>query len=330
MNITSEIAKTTGVERSKSYRKCRLAAWFSKAGGILVAAGLARAALSSENVPHRPFAEWADVPNQGQFVAGLVYEESEAYGIWAAGQPHDVTLKAGGESYGIDINQGYVALQYGLTARWAADLNVGATTVGWRSFDHGIIQSTVGLMDVSFGVRYQVLKEQSCESAWTPTLTLRAGAILPGTYDENIAFSPGLRSAAIEPEVLLRKHFGWPGLGAYGDGLFRWNRTTENNQYIMSIGLFQQISGWEIDLGYRHLQTLSGSDIVWVGDGSIIYPRDPRENYDAIEAGFSYSTAKRRIKYGFHTSAVLDGNNTDSKFWIGGSVDFPFGGEQGN
>jgi hypothetical protein len=256
--------------------------------------------------------------------------ESEAYSIWASGVQHDVTLKAGGESYGIDINQGYVALQYGITARWAADLNVGATTVGWRFFDNGAIRSTTGLMDVSIGVRYQILQEQSSNSVWIPTLTVRAGAILPGTYDENIAFSPGLRSAAIEPEVLLRKHFGWPGLGAYGDALYRWNRTTGNDQYIVSIGLFQQISRWEIDIGYRHLQTLSGSDIVWVGDGSIIYPRDPRENRDEIEAGFSYSTSKRRIKYGFHTRAVFDGNNTDSKFWVGGSVDFPFGGKQGN
>jgi hypothetical protein len=330
MNVTNKIAPPAGVETSRSYRKRRLAAWYSKACVIVVAAGLARAGLSSENVPHRPFAEWADVPNQGQFVAGLVYEESEAYSIWAAGKQHDVTLKMDGESYGIDINQGYLSLQYGITGRWALDLNVGATTVGWRSFDHGTIRSTTGLMDVSFGVRYQVLQEQSTNSPWIPTLTLRAGGDLPGTYDENIAFSPGLRSAAVEPEVLLRKHFGWPGLGAYGDGLFRWNRTTGNNQYITSIGLFQQISRWEIDIGYRHLQTLSGSDIVWVGDGSIIYPRDPRENSDEIEAGFSYSTAKRRIRYGFHTSAVFDGNNTDSKFWVGGSVDFPFGGKQAN
>ena len=328
MNVTKHIAPKAPVETSTAYCKRQRPTWRSKAIGCVVAAGLARAALSSENVPHRPFAEWAEVPNQGQFVAGLVYEESEAYDIWAAGQHHDVTFKADGEHYGIDINQGYIALQYGITARWAVDLNVGATTVGWRSFDHGVIQSTTGLMDVSFGVRYQILQEQLSESACIPTLTARVGAVVPGTYSENIAFSPGLRSAAIEPELLARKHFGWPGLGAYGDGLFRWNRTTENNQYIMSAGLFQQIQRWEIDLGFRHLQTLSGSDIIWVGDGSIIYPRDPRENCDEVEAGFSYSTAKRQIRYGFHTRAVVDGNNIDSKFWIGGAVDFPFGGKQ--
>jgi hypothetical protein len=41
-------------------------------------------------------------------------------------------------------------------------------------------------------------------------------------------------------------------------------------------------------------------------------------------------TSKRQIRYGFHTRTVFDGNNTDSKSWVGGSVDFPFGGNQEN
>ena len=260
-------------------------------------------------------------------------EESEAYHVWANDVSHNVTWHAGGESYGIDINQGYVALQYGLTERWAADLNIGATTAGWRYFDNGHIQSTTGLMDASFGVRYQLFNEAQADSPWIPTLTFRAGAVLPGDYDQNFAFAPGLRAAAIEPEVLARKHFGWPGLGAYADLLYRWNRTTGNDQYITAIGLFQQIKGWELDVGYRHLQTLSGSDIVYPVDPNtnggldIIYPRDVREISDAIEAGFSYTTAKRRIRYGFHSRTVFDGNNTDRAFWVGGSIDIPFGGK---
>lgn len=327
MNVRNELEPSRGVQASRGNPNRRLPALF-KTAVILAATAMARVALSSEDVPHRPFAQWADMPKQGQFVAGLVYEESEAYHIWVGGQRHNVTWKAEGEDYGIDINQGYFALQYGIAPRWAADLNLGATTVGWRYFDHGTIRSTTGLMDVAFGVRYQIFQEQPDQSGWMPTLTFRAGAVVPGSYSQSFAFAPGLRSAAIEPELLLRKHFGWPGLGVYGDGLYRWNRTTGNDQYIMSIGLFQQIRGWEIDIGYRHLQTLSGSDIVWVGDGTIIYPRDPRENSDALEAGFSYETSKRRIRYGFNTRTIFDGNNTDAKFWVGGSIDFPLGATQ--
>ena len=178
---------------------------------------------------------------------------------------------------------------------------------------------------------YQDINEaQDTNSPWLPTLTFRAGAVLPGTVNEEFDFAPGLRSAAIEPEFLLRKHFGWPGLGVYGDALYRWNRTTGNDQYITAIGLFQQIKGWELDAGYRHLQTLSGTDISFADPNNLAtldYPRDAREISDAIEAGFSYTTSKRHFRYGFQTRTVFDGINTDRKFWIGASIDIPIGGK---
>jgi hypothetical protein len=301
--------------------------------GLLLAAALVPMVLASENVPHRPYAQWADVPESGQFVFGLVYEESEAYHIWASGKQHDITVNPpDGENYGIDMNQGYLALQYGITEKWAADLSIGITTVGWRSFSPNYAtESATGLMDWSFGVRYQIFREAlQTNSPWLPTLTFRAGAVLPGSYSENFIFAPGLRSAAIEPELLLRKHFGWPGLGVYGDALYRWNRTTGNDQYIVAVGLFQQIKGWELDVGYRRMQTISGTDISFTNPNdlsTIVYPRDPREINDSIEAGFSYTTSKRHWRYGFHSRTVLDGNNSDSKFWVGGSIDIPIGGK---
>jgi len=285
-------------------------------------------ASASENVPRRPFALWADLPEPHQFVAGFVYEESEAYHIYVNNQAQNVTWHKGGENYGIDMNQGYIALQYGIAKHWAADLNFGGTTVGWRYFDNGAIKSTVGLMDISFGVRYQIVNETNAASCWLPTATFRAGAVMPGNYDENFAFAPGVRSAAIEPGLLLRKHFGWPGFGLYGDALYRWNRTTANDQYILAFGLFQQVKGWELDAGYRHLQTISGSDISFdpADPTSLVYPRDVREINDALEFGFSYTTSKRHVRFGFHGRSVFAGNNTDRKFWVGGSFDIPFGG----
>lgn len=313
----------------------RLTRRLAIAAGLLLTVAMPLKVLASENVPHRPFAYWADLPEPGQFVVGFVYEQSEAYHIYTGGQYHNVTWMSGGEHYGIDINQGYFALQYGLNDRWALDLNVGYTSLGWRYFDEGGIQSTTGLMDSSFGVRYQIFNElKETNNPWVPTLTFRAGAVMPGTFSESFIFAPGSRSTAIEPELLLRKHFGWPGLGFYGDGLYRYNMTIGNDQYIIAAGLFQQIKGWEIDAGYKHLQTLSGTGITWLGDPStynpnIIYPRDPKENNDAIQFGFSYTTAKRHWRYGFQLTSVVDGNNTDAKLVLGGSIDIPIGGKHG-
>jgi len=289
--------------------------------------------LASENVPHAPFAQWADLPERGQFVAGLVYQESEAYHIWAKNTYHNVTVRAAdGEDYGIDINQGYVPLQFGLTEKWALDLSVGYTTVGWRYFSNHSPdfqpESTSGLMDVSFGVRYQVCKENLKDSPWRPTLTLRAGAVLPGAYEQAFPFAPGNRSAAIEPELLLRKHFGWPGLGFYNDSLFRWNRTTHNDEYIEAVGFFQQIKGWELDVGYRRLGTIQGEDIRLLPNREIYYPVMIRENSDSIEAGFSFTTSKRHFQYGFYARDVIGGVNSDGKFWVGGYVNLPLGGKK--
>ena len=304
---------------------------------LLLASALAPTAQASEDVAQRPFGYWADLPTQGQFVLGMVYEQAKAYTIYADGQRVPVKIRSGGENYGIDTRQGYFALQYGLNARWAFDLEAGGTTVGWRSFSpNQSVEQTTGVMDVSFGARYQIWNEAiDTNSAWIPTLTFRAGAVLPGTYSQSLAFTPGFRSAAIEPELIARKHFGWKGFGAYGDALYRWNMTTENDNMILAVGFFQQIKSWELDVGFEHLQTFSGGDITFSlppSDpnylSSINYPRDVREISESIQAGFSYTTSKRHWKYGFHSRTVLAGNNTDLKPWFGASIDIPIGGKQ--
>ncbi len=297
------------------------------AGAVLLTAGLVQA---SENVPHTPYAEWANVPDPGQLVTRLTYQESEAYHFWAGSTRHAVDISMDGEHYGIDINQGYVSLQYGINEKWAADLAVGYTTVGWRYFANGgapgTVRSTTGLMDTALGVRYQIFKEGEAPHDWIPTLTFRAGAVLPGTYDQDIPFAPGDRSTGIEPELLARKHFGWTGLGAYADGLFRWNHTVGNDHYIVSFGLFQQIGNWELDAGYRRLGTVSGQNIQFdSATQKIFYPREVRENQDSIEAGFDYRTGWRGLRVGFQSRTVFDGANTDKKFWLGGFVEMPFG-----
>jgi hypothetical protein len=208
-------------------------------------------------------------------------------------------------------------------------VSLGATTVGWRYFSNkapsGTIQSTEGLMDSSFGVRYQIFNETQTHSFWIPTLTFRAGAVLPGSYDEDLPFAPGNRSTAIEPELLLRKHFGWTGLGVYANGLFRWNSTTHNDQYIISAGFFQMIQHWELQAGYRRLGATDGEDIVLNPDRTIYYPRNLRETTHAFEAGFNYTTPRKHIQFGFYSRAVLDGMNSDQKLWIGAYINFPLG-----
>ena len=67
------------------------------------------------------------------------------------------------------------------------------------------------------------------------------------------------------------------------------------------------------------------TDMVTVGaDGTVEAALDL-----ALEAGFSYTTSKRHWRYGFHLTSVVDGNNSDAKLWLGGSIDIPIGGKHG-
>ncbi len=292
---------------------------------VMVLAGVLPVA-AAENVPRKPFAQWANLPAAGQFVVTPWYMEAEAYRIWRGEKRENITVHLDDEPYGIDYMQGVIALEYGIAPKWAADLEVGFTTVGTRSFNPTAeSESTLGLMDTSFGVRYQICNEAGAQSPWVPTLTFRAGAVVPGTFDKNFPFAPGDRSAAIEPSFLLRKHFGWQGLGGYGDVLYRWMRTSGVDQYIAAVGLFQEIKGWTLSGGYRHLQCTSGVDIGGSGT-TITYSPEVREISDSVQAGFSYTTSRRKINYEFNIMKTFNGRNTSSAFWLGAFVDIPFGG----
>src|ERR1035438_3392183 len=94
------------------FKLARLAAL---AVGAALPLALTQNLSATEPVPHASFAEWADLPAPGQLIAGFLYDESESYHIWAnGGQRYNVDTLKNGEHYGIDINQGYLAFQYGI------------------------------------------------------------------------------------------------------------------------------------------------------------------------------------------------------------------------
>jgi hypothetical protein len=85
-------------------------------------------------------------------------------------------------------------------------------------------------------------------------------------------------------------------------------------------------------VGYRRLQTLEGTDLRFDPTTKQLSTSgsDPnafselREINDSIEAGFSYTTPRLRLKYSFYTRTVFYGNNSDQKFWIGAGLEVPF------
>ena len=280
-------------------------------------------ALRSENLPAKPFAQAVWLPEPRQWWITPWYQYTEFQDIWRGKHHQNITV---GDQHGFDQNDGMVLVEYGVTTNWAADVLLGFTSIATRSFTTpaGDVQQTHGLMDVTFGLRWQVLDEMTAPSPFAPTLTLRAGGIYRGRYNHDFPFAPGNGSVGIEPSILLNKHFGWDGFGMYGNLGYRDIRSGGNSQAFGSVGFFQRYNGFTFNAGYRHQQDTGGVDIGGSGN-TIVYSQKVREYNQYYDVGVGYTDRKHR-HWQFYLAQNFNGRNTGDKTIYGVYATFPFGG----
>lgn len=263
------------------------------------------------------------LPTQGQFKATPGFAFSTFDEFWLSKD------KISNPPNGDPLNQytGYLSLEYGILGNLAADLTFGYTATDTDAF--GGDASDDGLMDTSFGLRYRLLDERSTSLAWAPTVGVRLGGVVPGTYDENQPFSAGDGAYALEGSLQFGKSFGQSGFGIYGDIGYRWRESPVPNDIFGTAGIFQQFGPVTASVGYRHIQGLSGIDI----DDSDFNPAlGPSHGFPAlkeinqlVEAGVSF-TDKGGRNYQFSVAKSVDGRNTGDKWVFGFNVTLPFGG----
>lgn len=276
---------------------------------------------AEENLLEKPFAQEVWLPEAHQWLVTPWYQYTEFQSIWRGSRHERITV---GDGHGFDQNDGAVMVEYGIRTNWAADLHLGYTWLATRAFTpNGSVQQTDGLLDVTFGLRWQVLNETNTDCKFAPTLTLRAGGIYRGTYDHNFPFAPGDGSVGIEPSVLLSKDFGWGGLGFYGNVGYRDIRSGGNNQVFGSAGFYEEHKGLNFNVGYRHQQDLGGIDIGGTGN-TIVYSQKVKEVNQLYEVGVGYTDRKHR-HYQFYLEQNFSGRNTGDKTVYGINITFPFG-----
>src|SRR6266404_4585118 len=100
---------------------------------------------------------------------------------------HKVKTPPNGKS--LDQYTGYVSLEYGIFENLAADATMGYTATSTDAF--GGNASDEGLSDTMLGLRYRLIDENNAPCRWAPTLAIRAGAVIAGSYDSNKPFSAG-------------------------------------------------------------------------------------------------------------------------------------------
>lgn len=263
------------------------------------------------------------LPEQKQFKVTPGFSFSKFDEFWAGDK------KVSNPPNGDNLKQytGYIALEYGIIENLAADVTVGYTATSTDAF--GGNASDDGLLDTSLGVRYRLVDEHNARYTWLPTLAVRVGGVIPGTYDENKPFSAGDGAYGFESSLLFGKAFGQTGLGVYGDIGFRVRENPTPNEFFGTAGAYYQIGPVTLAAGYRHIQSVSGIDIGGADFNPALgkdhgFPATKEIN-QIIEGGITFTDRGGR-NYQFSVGSSVDGRNTGDKLIFGFNITLPFGG----
>ncbi len=205
-------------------------------------------------------------------------------------------------------------VEYGVTSSIAVDATSGFT--GTDSTAFGGRNKDSGLIDTSAGIRWRFLDESRASSRFAPTITVRAAAIVKGTYRANNPFSAGDGAPGGEVSLLWGKALGETGAGVYGDAGFRKRSKGVPDDGFGSAGVYKRIKKVNLSAGYRHTNGLNGMNI---GDPGFTFPK-LKEVVRSTEFGAGLSKGKRY--YQVFAAHAISGRNTVSKLVAGVSVSF--------
>lgn len=208
-----------------------------------------------------------------------------------------------------------VHFEYGLTENLAFDARGGYTRSSTKTGEHDN-----GMDDTAFGVRWRMVDEYRTDSS--PTLTVRIGGILQGSYDTGFPFAAGDGASGIEGSLLIGKILGDTGAGITGDIGYRYRLEEVPNDIVFSIGAYKTLfANTTVSAGYRRCQGLSGRDISDPDfDGRWTELKEVSGN---VEFSLGYNDKKGRYA-GLFISRTIDGRNTGKQTVIGLNVDFRF------
>lgn len=211
----------------------------------------------------------------------------------------------------------FAIVEYGLTDALAIDVTFAYThTSTTKSPGAPTGANDNGLADTAIGFRWRVVDEFDGSSA--PTVTVRIGGIVAGTYDAGLPYSAGDGASGVEAALMLGKDFGSRGLGVYGEAGYRHRAERVPADLVAQLGLYKTMGAWSANVGFRHVQALSGSNI---GDPGFKF-QELKEIASYVEASFGRSSDNGRY-IGAHFAQTVSGRNTAKKTVFGFSVTFP-------
>ncbi|MBC8011537.1 MAG: hypothetical protein H7067_15740 [Burkholderiales bacterium] len=259
-------------------------------------------------------AQTAYLPAVGEVVARPLYSYQRATDFYALGDT-EFTLPDPLEQHTARVD-----LDYGLAPGWALDASFGWSTViydetqppflGISLLEDGETRQS-GLIDTRLGVRRVVLDEFASMNEYAPTVALRAGAIIQGTYDTGFINAVGDGASGVEFGVLAAKSLVATGTTFFGDLVWRGYTEDVPDAVEASLGVSQQVQAASLTLGIRHLHSLNGPDILGPGFTSLESFSDVKEVNTSLELGLSIPVGP--VTAGLGYAWTIDGANTPKK-----------------
>ena len=221
-----------------------------------------------------------------------------------------------------DITQRTTALRfdYGFAPGLALDASFGHTEVRFAppgaSFKRG------GFDDTRLGLTYTLLQE----SAETPAITFRLGAIIAGDYDVPTSvppINPGDGASGFEASIAVGKSLG-EGFALYGELGYRNRNHGVPDDIFASVGLSKSFGGLAVNAGYRRTGAQGGGDIGGPGFGTDFGFPGVKEITQFAEGGLSYTDRGGRSYQFVVARKVGTVRNTGDTTVYGFSISLPF------
>ena len=187
----------------------------------------------------------------------------------------------------------FAIVEYGLTDALAIDVTFAYSHTSTSKTPGGPTGANdSGLADTAIGFRWRVVDEFDGTSA--------------------LPYSAGDGASGVEAALMVGKDFGKHGLGVYGEAGYRHRAKRVPADLVAQLGLYKTMGAWSANVGFRHVQALSGSNI---GDPGFKF-QELKEIASYVEAAFGHSSAGGRY-IGAHFAQTVDGRNTAKKMVFG-------------
>jgi len=162
-------------------------------------------------------------------------------------------------------------------------------------------------MDLSLGVRYQVFNETKCRLPWLANVDLSSRGGIARLLQSANRFRARGPFCGNRTGINIAQTFRLAGLEAMRMGCIA-GIALRNDQYIVSVGLFQQIKGWELELAIVICKRISGGGISFRSSnpGGLVTHETPGKPTMPSMLVSSYTTFKHRIRYAFESRTVFD------------------------